>query len=321
MRFLRPIRNLLGNYQLKSGIYHYDRGESQQAIDYLTRALQAPDSTDPDRRMALYYLTQAYIGLAEKCEDADEMDKAVEAYHQALAMTPDYPDLHFRLGTLCARLGLIRDAVESFRRAVELNPGYLEARAQMAMLLLRDRQTTQAAREFAEVRDLALQAIDQPYGNGAACLERGEFDQAEEWMRSAFLRRPESFEFHFRRGLRSLREGKTEAAVEALRQASAFRADFADVYNFLGVALGEQEEWGQAIEAFRRAIEINSGYLVARLNLAFALAEGGRDSEATDELRAVLQAEPDNQPARAKLEELAAPRRERAARPAGETRA
>src|SRR5262245_47275302 len=126
MRFLKSIRNLLGNYQLKSGIYHYDRGESQQAIDYLTKALQAPDSTEPDRRMALYYLTQAYIGLAERCEGANEMEKAVEAYQQALTITPEYPDLHFRLGALCARFGLTLEAMQSFRRAADLHPEYLE---------------------------------------------------------------------------------------------------------------------------------------------------------------------------------------------------
>ena len=154
MRFLKSIRNLLGNYQLKSGIYHYDRGESQQAIDYLAKAMQSPDSTESDRRMALYYLTQAYIGLAEKCEDANEMEKAVEAYRQALTIAPDYPDLHFRLGALCARFGLALDAIQSFRRAVELNPDYLEARVQMAMLLLHKREDGEAAREFGAVRDL-----------------------------------------------------------------------------------------------------------------------------------------------------------------------
>ena len=29
MRLLKSIRNLLGNYQLKSGLYHYYRGESK----------------------------------------------------------------------------------------------------------------------------------------------------------------------------------------------------------------------------------------------------------------------------------------------------
>jgi tetratricopeptide (TPR) repeat protein len=320
MRFLKSIRNLLGNYQLKSGIYHYDRGETQQAIDYLGRSLQATDSTEPDRRMALYYLTQAYITQAEKCEEVNDMEKAADAYRQALAMTPDYPDLHYRLGSLYARFGLDSDAIQSLRRATELHPDYMEARVQLALLLLKTRDATAAAREFATVRELAIRAIDQPYAVGTGSLERGEFEDAESSMRSAFMRRPETFDFHYRRGLRSLREGKMEAAVEALRQAVAFRSDFADVYNYLGVACGEHEEWEGAIAAFRRALEVNPDYLVARLNLGFALSECGKDTEAVDELRAVLAREPDNQPALARLEELAAPRRERA-RPAGETRA
>jgi Tfp pilus assembly protein PilF len=86
------------------------------------------------------------------------------------------------------------------------------------------------------------------------------------------------------------------------------------------VALAEQEEWEEAIASFRKAIEVNPEYRVSRLNLAFALAELGRDAEATEELKAVLAHEPDNQPAIAKLEELQAPRREKV-RAQGETRA
>src|SRR5262245_13046562 len=200
MRFLKAIRNLLGNYQLKSGIYHYDRGETQQAIDYLNRTLQAPDSTEPDRRMALYYLTQAYISQAEKCEDASDMEKAAEAYRQALAMTPDYPDLHFRLGSLYARFGLDGDAIAALRRACELHPEYMEARVQLALLLVKTRETEAAAREFGAVRDLAIRSIDQPYAAGRRSLERGDLEEAEACMRSAFLRRPETFDFHYRRG-------------------------------------------------------------------------------------------------------------------------
>jgi hypothetical protein len=65
---------------------------------------------------------------------------------------------------------------------------------------------------------------------------------------------------------------------------------------------------------------VNPDYVVSRLNLAFALAERGRDPEAMDELRAILAKEPDNQPAIAKLEELQAPRREKV-RAMGDSRA
>jgi len=106
-------------------------------------------------------------------------------------------------------------------------------------------------------------------------------------------------------------EGHLERAIEDFRQASLFNPNFADVHNLLGVALGELERWEESIGAFRKALEANPEYPFARLNLAFALADAGHEREAIDELRAILGREPNNEPALAKLDELASPRKER----------
>ena len=74
MRLLKSIRNMLGNYQLKSGLYHYYRGESKQAIEFLTRAQQVADSSEDDRRMAIYYLTQTHIAAKFYSSQAHDMD-------------------------------------------------------------------------------------------------------------------------------------------------------------------------------------------------------------------------------------------------------
>ena len=319
MRLLKSIRNLLGNYQLKSGIYHYDRGESKQAIDYLLRALQAPETSEPDRRMALYYLTQTHIAAAERHEEAKEMAKAVEEYRQALELTPDYPDIHFRMGALYARFGMSLESMEAYRRALAIHSGYLEARIQLAFLLLADGRQAEAAREFEAARGLSIRAIEDPYRKATEALERGDARAAEEWMRETFQRRPENFSFHYRRGLHCLKEEQLAAAAENFRQAIVFNPNFADVHNYLGVACGEMEHWDEAIAAFQRALEVNADYPVARLNLAFILAAAGRDKEAIDELRAVLAREPDNQAALTKLEELQAPKRDKS-RVQGESR-
>lgn len=311
MRLLKSIRNLLGNYQLKSGLYHYHRGEAKQAIEFLTRVLQTPDTPESDRRMAVYYLTQTHIAAAEKSEEAQNLEAAVEGYREALALTPDYPDIHFRMGGLYARFGLSLEAIECFRRAVALHAGYLEARVQMAFLLLQTGQSDEALREFTQARDLAVRAIDDPFQKAREALARGDGRGAEEWLRDTFLRRPESFAFHYRRALRFQTEGQHERAIEDFRLASQFNPNFADVHNYIGVALGELLRWEESIAAFRRALEANPEYPFARLNLAFALAEAGHEREAVEELRAILAREPNNEPARVRLEELAAPKKER----------
>jgi len=311
MRLLKSIRNLLGNYQLKSGLYHYYRGESKQAIEFLTRVLQAPETPESDRRMAVYYLTQTHIAAAEKSEEARNVEAAVEGYREALKLAPDYPDIHFRMGGLYARFDLSLEAIECYRRAVALHRGYLEARVQLAFLLLQTGQKDEAIAEFKAARDLALRAVDEPFRKAEEALARGEGREGEEWMRETFLRRPESFTFHYRRALRALTEGKHEEAAEDFRLASLFNPNFADVHNYIGVAMGELERWNESVAAFRRALEANPEYPFARLNLAFALAEGGHDREAVEELRAILAREPNNEPALVKLEELSAPKKER----------
>jgi cytochrome c-type biogenesis protein CcmH/NrfG len=77
------------------------------------------------------------------------------------------------------------------------------------------------------------------------------------------------------------------------------------------VAYGELEQRPAAIAEFRQAIECNPDYVVARLNLAFSLAEGNEVKEAVSELTAVLSKEPTNQAARVKLDELTQEREER----------
>src|SRR2546426_372872 len=204
MRLLKSVRSQLGNYHLKSGIYHFYRNEFKQAIEFFAKALQNPEKLDDaDLRMTRYYLTQTHISAGE------------EAY----------------------RAGL-------------------EAAA------------------------------------------RGDLAETSERMQDAFLRRPQSFAYHYRRGLRALKDERYEEAVEDLKQAVLFNSRFADVHNYLGVAYGEIAQRPAAIAEFRRAIECNPDYLAARLNLAFTLAEGNEIKEAVAELNAILFKEPRNQAAR-----------------------
>ena len=45
MRVLKEIRVLVGNYHVKSGLYHFYRAEYRPTIDFLRKALQSTDST------------------------------------------------------------------------------------------------------------------------------------------------------------------------------------------------------------------------------------------------------------------------------------
>jgi tetratricopeptide (TPR) repeat protein len=201
--------------------------------------------------------------------------------------------------------------VAAFRKAIEIHPAYLEAHIQLAFTLLSCARTPEALSEFDQVRALTLSSIEEPYRAALDAASRGNLAETAERMRDAFQRRPQSFAYHYHRGLKSLQAGRYEAAAEDLKQAVLFNPRFADVHNYLGVAHGEMGQRPAAIAEFRQAIECNPDYLAARLNLAFTLAEGNEVKEAVCELKAVLSKEPSNQAALSKLEELSPGREER----------
>jgi tetratricopeptide (TPR) repeat protein len=128
-------------------------------------------------------------------------------------------------------------------------------------------------------------------------------------MRAAFLRRPDLFDYHYRRGLRLLKAGSYADAIEHLESACDLGPRFADLVNYLGVAYAEVGRTEEAIAAFRRALEKNPSYLVPRLNLGFTLAQAGQPREAEEELARALEIQANCPPARAKLEEIRSARK------------
>ena len=72
-------------------------------------------------------------------------------------------------------------------------------------------------------------------------------------------------------GLDRLGEEEYDAAVELFDQAIALCPKYPDLHNLRGIALFELERLEEAVDAFALSAELGPGYLVSRLNLAFAL--------------------------------------------------
>ena len=90
MRLLKEVHNLLGNYHLKSGIYHYYRNEYTQAAEFLRKGLNDPDILEADRRNAKYYLTLSLLDLAQRLHDAGDTEAGVEQLRAGSPGGPGY---------------------------------------------------------------------------------------------------------------------------------------------------------------------------------------------------------------------------------------
>jgi tetratricopeptide (TPR) repeat protein len=323
MRLLEEIRSLMGNYHVKSGIYHYYRSEFKQAVDFFRKALRdEPNLTEADRRTARYYLTQTFIDSAERLEAKSELDAAARDYARAAEVSPDYPDIRFRLGRVLEDLGRTDEAIEEYRRAIACSEDYLAARTALAFCLLRAGRDEDAAIAFDQALELKIRKVRGPYEKGLRRLREGMTAEAEEFFRETFLASPDRFAEQYRAALDSLKGGDYEKALERLDQAIVLSPKFADLHNSRGITLCELGRLDEGIAAFRRSATLNPDYLVPKLNLAFAQLRAGQFKDAEAQLESVLAQDPSQGAAAAKLEELRTGRATEARRsvPRGGTR-
>ena len=305
MRFLKEVRNLMGSYHVKSGIYHYYRNEYKQAVDFFGKALKdEPSLVDSDRRMARYYLTQTFIQSAEKQAAAGDFEGAVRDYVRAAEVSPDFPDIRFNLGRTYEAMDRLDEAITEYRRALASNESYDQAGTALAFCLLRAGRDEEAAEAFGAVLALRTRKLAEPYEKGLQRLREGMSAEAQEFFKEAFLAAPYTFEAHYRAALKLLKSEQFEKALVDLDPAIALAPKYGDLHNFRGVALCELGRVEEGIAAFRRSVALNPDYVVAKLNLAFAYIRAAQFKDAEHQLELVLEQDPTQSAASAKLEEL-----------------
>ena len=310
MRLLSEIRTLMGNYHLKSGIYHHYRNEFKQAVEFFKKALaDEPNLSASERRTATYYLTQTFVNSAERREKKGDLEAAVEEYQRAAEVSPGYPDIGFRLGNALESLERSDEAVEQYRKAIRSNRTYLEAWVALGFCLLDLHRPDEAAKAFSEALELKTRRSSEPANEGLRLLEAGNADDARDSFHEAFRSFPQKFEEHYRSALEFLTAEEYESALAELDRALELNPKFADLLNFRGVALCELSRVEEGITALRRSVELNPEFLVARLNLAFALLRAGDYKEAEAQLEVVLEMDATQHAASAKLDELRAARK------------
>lgn len=309
MRLLKEIRNLIGNYHAKSGVYHYYRNEYKQAIDFLRRALRDEDNlTDADRRNARHYLTLSFVDLAAKLENAGQVQEAADELQRASEVCPHFPDVHFRLARLLERLDRLDEAVAEYRRALDSHPEYGEAGVALGFCLLETGDTAGAADAFRDALAYKVQRIQRPFDRGIELLDRGEAARAVEQFHEAFYSSPRQADNHLKRALAFMKDEVFDHALDELDRALYLNPRYPDLHNYRGVVLCELERTDEAVRAFQISAELGPGHLIPRLNLAFAFLRVGSHKEAEAELEYVLEQDPMEPAAKAQLEELRAGR-------------
>ncbi|MBD69746.1 hypothetical protein CMK21_06440, partial [Candidatus Poribacteria bacterium] len=86
------------------------------------------------------------LGLA--LQEQGELDQAIQAYHRALEINPNYSEAYNNLGNVLKEQGKLDDAVLAYRSALGINPDYSEAHNNLGLVLLLQGNFSSGWREY-----------------------------------------------------------------------------------------------------------------------------------------------------------------------------
>ncbi len=192
----------------------WQRGERQMALKHMEEAVRL-SAADPRlmRRLGKMYL---------------EMDRLLEAEQQSLAALQadrQSADVWALRGDCLKRQGVVNDALAAYHQALALQPEYPEVQVEIAELYRQQGRYDRLLATIDRMQD-TLNADSQEYSRahllrGVALHELRRPGDAQRCFQEAIAADPNNHEPHLYLAASLLSEGKSDAAKEPLQQAIA----------------------------------------------------------------------------------------------------
>ncbi|HNV70525.1 MAG TPA: tetratricopeptide repeat protein, partial [Candidatus Ozemobacteraceae bacterium] len=235
------------------GEIHYGEHNFSQAIDVLKQAIHL----DPENYMAMGF-------LAEITNDDALFKKAVNLVESQIGEKTRYPDLYNDLGRLWELHRDWQKAVDNYHKALALNPQYLEAKMHLATVLGKQELFHEAIQVLEEIHPKNIRVF---YMLGDYYYSVGQFAESKVNFLSAEEINPNYYDLTTR--LKHLEDyfDRLVSLIEMHQKIIKDHPNYPDIHLKLGnfyTLLGQRDE---AVEEFRRALAINPNYQEAKTQL------------------------------------------------------
>ncbi|MFY0693265.1 MAG: tetratricopeptide repeat protein [Paracoccaceae bacterium] len=179
--------------------------QAQQAFKALTASKAKAEVVDPPKEMlkeiVVLYNQRQLDAVAEKAsalvEDfpssfvlwniigvasaqLGQLDRAIEGFHKASELNPEFPDAYSNLGNAYKAQGKLGAAVASFARALALKPDFAEAYNNLGIVLQDQGKLEEAAARYKNALELKSDYAEAYNNLGSVLQELRKFDEAVE---------------------------------------------------------------------------------------------------------------------------------------------
>ncbi len=247
----------------------YSQENYGEAIELLETAVAAiSDSSLIDSSEV--EIDDAYFRLGWLYQTTEQLQSAVAAYDQTIALNPEYTEAYNNRGIAFDNQGEFEQAIADYDQAIAINPKEASAFMNRGNAYAKQGEYEQALADYGRAIDLNPEYAIAFNNRGTAYFERGEYERAVAEYGQAIALNPEYNSAFNYRGLAYIKLGDYEQAIADLDQAIALNLEYADAYNNRGSAYNALGKYGQAISDLDQAIALNPEFVEAFTNLGHA---------------------------------------------------
>lgn len=286
------------------GITFFDHGLFEEAIAKFNQVLESVHGDKaPERRLASFYICEAYINLGLTHLRMEMYRRAEEDLKNALAIHSEYADLHFHLATVYYRQKQYDYAERQLQRALGVNPKFARALIYLGLIRLRQGDTEGLA-DIAEAVTIEPAYNDEKFQDALSIYHEGKVERAIKLIEEVADIDVDQISFLLDKGRKLMKQKVYLDASNAFLEAASICPHYADIRNCLGMCYLQQGMMDLAVGQLKKAIEINPEFISARLNLATVYEKDGDKDLSVQELKRVLRMDPSNQVAEKMLSKL-----------------
>jgi superkiller protein 3 len=260
---------------LTLGLLSWRKGEFTQADEQLGKALQIAQRAGDNALEA-----ECLNALALLRGSMDRVEEAIQAYKQAIRLTPGRMLAWSHLGSLCSRAGRNDEAIVAFLKAIECNAQDGVAWNGLGAAYHRIGYSEDACTAFQKAIQY-MPTLALPWnGLGDVYAADGRLEEAvHAYQRAIDLNRDSILPWLGLGGLFA-RQDRWRDAVRAYQRALGIEPESSSTWDALGQVYLKSGAWQDAEDAFLKAVELAPESGSASAGLAGALSHQARFLEA-----------------------------------------
>jgi tetratricopeptide (TPR) repeat protein len=254
------------------GVLYFQMDAYGQAEEALQGAVEA----DPD-------YARAWDNLAASLGAQDKFDPAIAACGRAIALRPEYPEAHFKLGIIYFSRNELVKAIIEFQRAAVLPTltAYCDVFSAMGYARLEQTEAAEAAAWSAQQADPKCDLLWMAWNDlGLAWFTEKNYQRAATAYGEATVLKPDEAGAWFNLGVSQHRAGDLKAARESYQHAVDLNGSLAESWHNIGIVCAEMGDFATAVAAFRRETNWAPNNVRAWHDLAVAYRKAGDEESA-----------------------------------------